>query len=431
MSVSFFLLVWLEEADPRGRRGLGLFFICVSRADGPARSSRIGQSGRSSPWHCATRVRERAAQPFELGDLAVDAAQMGLGQRLDIGAGTRAVLVERKQRATFLDREPEGAGAGEEPQLVHVGFDERAVAVLAPHRMDEADVLVVADRLCREPAGLRQRQLSSWPPPRHSHKGSCCGKVKSHASLTFQSLETLHSRVTKSTKGFAVEPVTTVEETARDPVCGMSVERAGARHTVRSTRGRRSISAAPGAAERFAAAPEDFLRRAPGAGARARGQPLHLPRWTPRSCNPHAGDCPICGMALEPIDAGGRRGAVSPNCATCAADSGSPHHSPAAVFALEMGSHAGIPFDSWLGPRVFVALPVPPCNARAVDRAGVLPARPRVGAQPLAQHVDPDRARHQRRLALQPRRAGRARRFSGRSPHRREDSRRPTSRLPP
>ena len=27
-----------------------------------------------------------------------------------------------------------------------------------------------------------------------------------------------------------------------------------------------------------------------------------------------------------------------------------------AVFALEMGSHAGIPFDSWIGPRLFIAL---------------------------------------------------------------------------
>ncbi|MCY4481119.1 MAG: copper-translocating P-type ATPase, partial [Rhodospirillales bacterium] len=67
------------------------------------------------------------------------------------------------------------------------------------------------------------------------------------------------------------------------------------------------------------------------------------------------GDCPICGMALEPMmpvaDAG-----PSPELRDLQHRLWLAGPLAAAVFALEMGSHAGVPFDSWLGPRSFVAL---------------------------------------------------------------------------
>ncbi|MDD9992854.1 MAG: heavy metal translocating P-type ATPase [Rhodospirillales bacterium] len=142
---------------------------------------------------------------------------------------------------------------------------------------------------------------------------------------------------------------------ARDPVCGMTVERAGARHTARH-QGQMFYFCCARCSERFSAAPEDYL------DGPARPEPEELPEGSLYTCpmDPEIvqstpGDCPICGMALEPmmptVDAG-------------------PSHElrdlrrrlwlaaplAAAVFALEMGSHAGIPFDAWIGPRLFVAL---------------------------------------------------------------------------
>ena len=156
-------------------------------------------------------------------------------------------------------------------------------------------------------------------------------------------------------KGFAVEQATAAETAARDPVCGMSVERAGARHTAQH-RGQTYFFCCARCRERFAETPEEFL------GDRPRPAPEPAPEGSLYTCpmDPEIeqatpGDCPICGMALEPM--------------MPAADAGSSSElrdlrrrlwlaAPlaAAVFALEMGSHAGIPFDAWLGPRVFVAL---------------------------------------------------------------------------
>ena len=59
---------------------------------------------------------------------------------------------------------------------------------------------------------------------------------------------------------------TSVEHAARDPVCGMSVEREGARHTARHA-GRTYYFCCARCRERFAAAPEDFLAGRPAPAA--------------------------------------------------------------------------------------------------------------------------------------------------------------------
>ena len=132
-------------------------------------------------------------------------------------------------------------------------------------------------------------------------KVPAAGRSRARAFLTFQSLETLHSQSSEVHRGFAVEPVATVEETARDPVCGMSVECAGARHTVRHE-GQTFYFCCARCRERFAAAPEDFL------GDRPRLAPEPAPEGSLYTCpmDPEIeqatpGDCPICGMALEPM----------------------------------------------------------------------------------------------------------------------------------
>ena len=146
---------------------------------------------------------------------------------------------------------------------------------------------------------------------------------------------------------------TSVEHVARDPVCGMSVERASARHTARHG-GQTFYFCCARCRERFAAAPEDFLGERPQAESAPEGS-LYTCPMDPEIVQASPGDCPICGMALEPMmpatDAG-----PSPELRDLRRRLWLAGPLAGAVFALEMGSHAGIPFDSWIGPRLFVAL---------------------------------------------------------------------------
>src|SRR5205807_10202506 len=85
----------------------------------------------------------------------------------------------------------------------------------------------------------------------------------------------------------------------RDPVCGMSVDPATARHHAEHA-GERYYFCGARCHERFTAEPERFLAPSqPPARAVAAG------RWTcpmhPEIVRDGPGACPICGMALEPM----------------------------------------------------------------------------------------------------------------------------------
>ena len=151
----------------------------------------------------------------------------------------------------------------------------------------------------------------------------------------------------------AVDPHTSVEHVARDPVCGMAVERAGARHTARHE-GQTFYFCCARCRERFAAAPDEFLGDRPQAQPAPEGS-LYTCPMDPEIVQATPGDCSICGMALEPmmpaVDAG-----PSPELRDLRRRLWLAAPLAGAVFALEMGSHAGIPFDSWIGPRLFIAL---------------------------------------------------------------------------
>ena len=148
---------------------------------------------------------------------------------------------------------------------------------------------------------------------------------------------------------------TAVESAARDPVCGMAVQRDSARHTAQHA-GQTYYFCCARCRDRFAAAPDSFL------DGRARAEPPPAPEGSLYTCpmDPEIvqatpGDCPVCGMALEPMvptaDAG-----PSPELVDLRRRLWIAAPIAALVFALEMGSHAGVPFDAWLGPRPFIAL---------------------------------------------------------------------------
>ena len=138
--------------------------------------------------------------------------------------------------------------------------------------------------------------------------------------------------------------------TARDPVCGMTVERASAQHMARH-QGQRHYFCSAGCQSKFEADPEQFLSDQPAPEPMPEGTQYTCPMH-PEILQDHPGDCPKCGMALEPM--------------TPSADSGpNPEYvdfkrrlwitAPLAlaVFILEMGAHIGIPFAHWFGHSAF------------------------------------------------------------------------------
>ena len=142
---------------------------------------------------------------------------------------------------------------------------------------------------------------------------------------------------------FAGDPAGYIE--AKDPVCGMTVQRATARFVAKHE-GQRFYFCSGGCRERFEADPDKHLGDPPVS---------ETAPDTPHTCPMHPeivrdgpGECPICGMALEPVmpaDTGGpnpelvdfrRRLSVGAPLAL-------------AVLVLEMGGMLGLPWDGWLG----------------------------------------------------------------------------------
>jgi Cu+-exporting ATPase len=139
--------------------------------------------------------------------------------------------------------------------------------------------------------------------------------------------------------------------TAEDPVCGMTVERASAAHMSKHA-GEKFYFCSSRCQTKFEGDPETYLGDRPAPEPMPEGTMYTCP-MDPEIVQDHPGDCPICGMALEPM--------------TPSLDSG-PHPEyvdfkrrlkitaplAAAVFVLEMGAHLGIPIADWMGHTAFV-----------------------------------------------------------------------------
>lgn len=138
--------------------------------------------------------------------------------------------------------------------------------------------------------------------------------------------------------------------TAEDPVCGMNVERASAQHMSKHE-GTRVYFCSARCQEKFDADPEAF--------ADGRPAPEPMPEGTVYTCPMHPeieqigpGDCPICGMALEPT--GVPTGDEGPNPElvdfrrrfTIGAILTIP------VLILSMGPFIGLPVKEWIGERL-------------------------------------------------------------------------------
>ncbi|WP_420562909.1 heavy metal translocating P-type ATPase [Thalassobaculum sp.] len=162
---------------------------------------------------------------------------------------------------------------------------------------------------------------------------------------------TYHFCATRCRDKFAAEPDAYIE--AEDPVCGMTVNRSTAAHMAKHA-GERFYFCSARCQERFEAAPDDYLGDRP--------EPEPMPAGTQYTCpmDPEIirdapGDCPICGMALEPMTPSADAG-PNPELVDFRRRLWIGAPLAAGVFVLEMGSHLGIPFHVWLGPTLHVWL---------------------------------------------------------------------------
>jgi P-type Cu+ transporter len=145
------------------------------------------------------------------------------------------------------------------------------------------------------------------------------------------------------------------QDVAIDPVCGMKVNKAAAKHHFQHA-ARCFFFCSARCREKFIAAPASYLLKAPIACAPAPKGALYTCPMHPEIRREAAGSCPLCGMALEPLDVSADTG---PNVELM--DMGRRFWIGLVlalpVVALEMGSHVpGLELHELISPRLSIVL---------------------------------------------------------------------------
>jgi P-type Cu+ transporter len=146
---------------------------------------------------------------------------------------------------------------------------------------------------------------------------------------------------------FATEPQEYLA--AKDPVCGMSVDRASAEHMAKHA-GQRFYFCSARCQERFETGPEKYLEGAPA--------PEPMPEGTIYTCPMHPeieqvgpGDCPICGMALEPKGAPAADEGPNPELVDFTRRFWVGAALTVPLLVIAMGPMLGLDVGGWMGER--------------------------------------------------------------------------------
>ncbi|MGE0626404.1 MAG: heavy metal translocating P-type ATPase [Hyphomicrobiaceae bacterium] len=144
--------------------------------------------------------------------------------------------------------------------------------------------------------------------------------------------------------------------TARDPVCGMTVATATARHVHRHD-GETYYFCSPRCLTRFQADPERYLdaeAREKAAQAEANASPPGT-RYTcpmhPEIVRDAPGACPKCGMALEPMGTAALDAGPSPELIDFQHRLAVGATLAVPLVIIAMGGHMGLPVTDWFGAR--------------------------------------------------------------------------------
>lgn len=138
---------------------------------------------------------------------------------------------------------------------------------------------------------------------------------------------------------------------SEDPVCGMNVERSSARHIAKHA-GERFYFCSAGCRTKFDADPNAYLGDRPAPEPMPAGTQYTCP-MDPEIVTDEPGDCPICGMALEPMmptaDAGPNPELIDFTrrfwiCAVLSIP----------LLVVTMGPLAGLPVREWLGEKTAI-----------------------------------------------------------------------------
>ena len=188
------------------------------------------------------------------------------------------------------------------------------------------ELAVQADSVTRDPVCGMEVDPAAGKPS-HDHGG-----------------DRFHFCAERCRERFAGDPEAFIQ--AIDPVCGMRVERASARFMAKFS-GERFFFCSGSCQQKFEAAPDDFLGDRPEPEPMPAGT-LYTCPMDPEVISDKPDDCPICGMALEPMTPSLDDG-PNPELVDFKRRLWIGAPLALAVLVLDMGVHLGIPFDRWFG----------------------------------------------------------------------------------